>query len=457
MPLRTRLAYAAPGFAFALIGVPVYIHLPKLYGDVLGVDLALIGLIILLSRLWDALTDPAIGYLSDHTRTRLGRRRPFLLAGAPVLAGGAVLLLAPPASLDASATTWWFGLLLLAVFLAWTVVQIPHAALGAELAPGHHERTALFALRDGLWILGTLAAAMAPSAARAVLGVPAGGSSERQVFGALAWVYGPVLLLLPWWCALGVREPVVPTASPDTPHGATVEAWGNRPFRIVLTAYGIGALGSALPATLVLFYVEHVLRVPHLADAFLGLYFLVGFLCLPGWTAVSRRIGKKRAWLAAMLVSVGAFSGAAFLGRGDTWAFAAICLVSGIGFGAGLVLPSSLVADVIDYDEWRSGRRREGLYYGLWSIVTKVSAALGASVALPLLKWAGYQPQGAQPETVVLTLKLLYAAVPCVCYLAAFGVAARFPIDERAHRAVREAIARRAQGLPAEDPLMRGR
>jgi GPH family glycoside/pentoside/hexuronide:cation symporter len=454
MPLGARLAYAAPGFAFALVGIPVYVHLPKFYGDVLGVDLAVVGLLILVSRFWDAVTDPAIGYFSDRLRTPWGRRRPFLFAAALPLAVSAGLLMAPPPTLAGSALTWWLGLLLFVLFLSWTAVQIPHAALGAELAPEHHARTGLFALRDGLWILGTLVAATAPGIVRWMLGLSTDPATERTVFRTLAWVYGPLLLLLPWICAFAVREPEASPVAPDSPVSATRDAWGNRPFRILLVAYAIGALGAALPATLILFYVEHVLRVAPLADALLGGYFLTGFLCLPFWTAVSRRIGKKRAWLAAMVVSVAAFSGAAFLGPGDVAAFSAIVVISGIGFGAGLVLPASLVADVVDYDEFLHGARREGLYYGLWAIVTKVSAALGAGAALPILKWSGYVALGEQPPAVLTTLRMLYAAVPCLCYAAALVVAARFPIDERLHTAIRHATDLRQRGLAAADPLL---
>lgn len=459
LPLRVKAAYAAPGFAFALIGLPVYVHLPKFYGDTLGVDLAVIGAIILFSRAWDAVTDPAAGFLSDRTRSDLGRRRPWILAGAVPLALATAGLLAPPAGWSSGALSWWFAALLFVTFLSWTAVQIPHAALGPELAVSPHERTSLFAARDGLWILGTLVAAASPAIARAMVASPDAAETERQAFRLMAAVYGPLLVLLPWWCAAVVREPAGPRASAaaSTPWGVSRDAWANAPFRALLLAYGVGALGAAMPATLILFYVQHVLQAAHLAEAFLAIYFLSGFLFLPAWTRVARRVGTRRAWLAAMVVNAGAFVFAYGLGPGDTAAYAAVCLVSGIGFGAGLVLPNSLVADVVDYDELRSGQRREGLYFGLWSIVTKLSAAVGAAAALPALQWAGYVPQAEhQSEAVRHTLRLLYAGVPCLCYAAGLLLARRFPIDESVQRRVRDAVSRRSAGLPWQDPLAAG-
>jgi GPH family glycoside/pentoside/hexuronide:cation symporter len=452
-----RVAYGAPGLVLGLLGIPIYVHLPKYYGDALGMDLALIGAIILVSRAWDAVIDPFVGSFSDRLRTRWGRRRPMIAVGSAALALSTWLVLAPPRALGETAAAVWLSAGLFVMFTAWTVVQIPHAALGAEVTTDRHVRTELFAWRDGLWIVGTLLAAAAPSLVRAALGEPAAGGDERRVFSTLAAVYAPLLLALPLWCAWRITEPAPPAAPtggrPASPLGSAREALRNPPFAILLVAYGIGALGSALPATLVLFYVEHVLRTPQWADAFLGLYFLTGFACLPAWTALARRVGRKRAWLGAMGLSVGAFSGATLLGPGDTWWFGLICVVSGTGFGAGLALPASLVADTVDYDEWRSGERREGLYFGLWSLVTKLSAAAGASVALPILGLAGYVAGGTQPDTVVTALRVLYAGVPCLCYAAAFVVAVRYPIDEERHLALRDALARRAQGATSPDPL----
>jgi GPH family glycoside/pentoside/hexuronide:cation symporter len=298
----------------------------------------------------------------------------------------------------------------------------------------------VFAVRDGLWILGTLGAAAAPGLVRAWQGLPATGA-ERQVFAALAPACALIVLGTFAWCGIAVREPDAPPRVAATPASATRDAWANRPFRILLIAYGIGALGAAMPGTLILYYVEHVLRAPHLAELFLGIYFLSGFLCLPAWTALARRTGKKTAWLTAMAVSVGAFAGAALLGPGDIVAYGLICAVSGLGFGAGLVLPASMVADVVDLDELKAGTRREGLYYGLWSIVTKLSAALGAGLALPALKWAGYVTGPVQDDDVLLVLRLLYAAVPCACYVGAWFVARRFPLDAAAHDAIRARLA----------------
>jgi GPH family glycoside/pentoside/hexuronide:cation symporter len=226
----------------------------------------------------------------------------------------------------------------------------------------------------------------------------------------------------------------------------------NRPFMILLSAYTISAIGSNLPATLILFYVEYVLESPH-ADAFLLLYFTTGILFLPGWVLLARRIGKKTAWLLSIGVNTGAFVGVFFLGPGDAAIYGVLVFFSGVGLGATLALPSSIQADVIDYDELMTGERREGRYIGLWSIAKKMAAAVGVGVGLSTLGLAGYVPNAPQPEEVRFTLRVLYALVPSVCNLAALAIALSYPITAPVHALILEAVAKRKRGEPYSDPL----
>lgn len=446
LPRSRQWSYGAPAFALALFGVPVFVHLPKFYADVAGAPLGALGTAILLTRVFDGVTDPVIGALSDRARTRWGRRRPFLVIGALPLALSVIALFAPPSG--AAAAPWFLACMTLA-FLAWTVVQIPYQALGTELAGGHHGRTTLFAIRDGLWMLGTLVAAAAPALVRAVRDATGAPPNEAAVFRTLGVAYAVLLASLPLWCAWRVPEPAAPVArQPGLTLDGLAGVWrGNRPYRLLLLAYAVASLGGALPGTLLFFYVEQVLQAPAATDALLGLYFVAGFAGLPVWTWASRRLGKLRAFLGATLLSVGVFLGALWLGPGDVMAFAGITVLSGLGFGATLLLPASMLADTLDFEALRSGTRREGLLLGVWGIVMKASAAIGAGVALPLLGWWGYvSGAGSQTPEAVQAIRLLYCAVPCACYAVALAISARYPIDAHEHaRILRELEARSAR------------
>jgi len=452
IPLAIRLAYAAPSFALSVLGIPLFVYIPKFYTDVVGMDIALLAWVVMGVRIFDAFSDPLIGMLSDQTRSRHGRRRPYMFVGALALAGVIWLLFTPPQT-DATTAAWWFSLCMFALSVFWTTVQVPYEALGPEITFDYHQRTELFAWRDGFLILGTLAAAATPAVLDQALGLGPGAAGQRRKFLWFASIYAPLLVALVWWCVATVREKSS-AAGPSWPGlASTLKVIGsNRPFLILLAGYTISAFGANLPATLILYYVQYVLGSSS-ADLFLLLYFCSGILMLPVWVALARRVGKKAAWLTAMVLNTGAFVGVFFLGKGDLWAYGFLTLLSGLGFGATVALPSAMQADVIDYDEYLSGRRREGQYIGIWSIARKLASALGIGLALALVGAAGYRPNLEQSDQVVLTLRIMYALLPCLCNAAAFVIAMAYPIGPKEHQSILDAVAARRRGSAAPDPL----
>jgi GPH family glycoside/pentoside/hexuronide:cation symporter len=174
---------------------------------------------------------------------------------------------------------------------------------------------------------------------------------------------------------------------------------------------------------------------------------------LPFWVRLAKRVGKKPAWLAAAALNSLTFAGVFFLGPGDSQAYAILVIASGLGFGATLALPSAMQADVIDYEELRSGERKEGEIIGLWAVSKKLAAAFGVFLAFPILGAVGYVPNAAQPEAVVLTLKILYALVPSLFNLLGLWVAWHYPIDKAAHEKILEAVRARRAGERYADPL----
>ena len=190
-----------------------------------------------------------------------------------------------------------------------------------------------------------------------------------------------------------------------------------------------------------------------MADFFLMLYFVTGIVFLPAWIMISRRTGKKAAWIASMAINTGAFVGVFFLGPGDAAIYGILVFLSGIGFGATLAIPSAIQADVIDYDELLTGERREGQYIGLWSISKKFAAAVGIGAGLSILGMVGYTPNVQQSAEVQMTLRVLYALVPSLCNIVAIVIACAYPISSGMHAEIRKAIVQRQAGLPATNPL----
>ncbi len=442
VPWRIRLAYGAPAFALAVVGIPIYVFIPKFYTDVVGVPVAVVGAVLLAVRLFDAVTDPLVGMISDRTRLAFGRRRPYIASGGALVALAVAFLFMPPAD-PAINPTLWFGTWMFLLFFFWTLVTVPYESLGPEITFDYAERTTVFAIRDGLLIAGTIAAAAAPRIVSSLLDAAGMDTGQRSVFSGMAALYAPLLILTCLGCALIVKEPppskVVSKGSSGFDFRAVL---ANRPFMVLLAAYTVSAIGSNLPATLILYYVEHVLQSTH-ADLFLMLYFVTGILALPLWTTAAKRFDRKRVWLVSMAVNTGAFSGVFLLGAGDDILYGMLVSLSGLGFGASLALPSAIQADVIDYDEWQTGRRREGLYIGIWSVAKKAAAAAGLGGGLWALGAAGYTPGATQSETVLMTLRVAYALVPSICSFLAILIALAYPLTRSRHNDIRRRIAAR--------------
>lgn len=427
-PRATLFAYGAPGLPLALLGLPLYVFLPAVYAADLGLGLAAVGAVLLAARALDVASDPLLGWLSDRTRSRFGRRLPWLVLGMPALLFAAWRLFLPPADAGLAYLALWSGL----AYLAWTAITLPYQALGAELAGDYLERARFTAAREAAVLIGTLLAVVVAGMMQARgAGAP----------GALAALFGLLLLTLPatvGFAAWRLREPPPPVAQVLGWRAGAALIAGNAPFRRLLGAWLLNGMANALPATLVLLYVEHALGLSQWTGLFLAAYFLAGVAALPLWLALARRIGKHRAWALSMAWACLVFAVVPLLGPGDLVPFLIVCLLSGASLGADNALPAAIQADVIDHDTAGGGGGRAGLYFGLWGMATKLALALAVGVAFPLLALAGFDPAAGANDTRALAL--LYAALPIALKLCAVPLAWRFPLDERAARDLRTAL-----------------
>jgi len=426
--------YGAPALPLAVLLLPLYVTLPTYYAKDLGVGFGAVGTALLVSRLWDVVTDPLIGLASDRTRGRFGRRRPWMVAGIPLVVLAAWMLFAPPFGVSAAHLLIWSLLL----YLGGTMILLPYAAWGAELSPDYDERSRIAAVREATVVLGTLLA----------LGIPALlGLSRPAVMGATAWV---LTLLLPAAVALAVLSlpdpPVRAPARSSRARGGFLAGLrllrGNVAFRCLIGAHFVNGIAYGLPATLFLLYVEEVLQAPDWAWPLLGLYFAAAIAGVPVWLRLARRWGKHRAWQAAMALAAGTFWIAMLLGPGDVWPFLVLCVLTGLPLGAELALPPAMQADVVDLDTLHSGRRRAGLFFAAWGVATKVPLALAVGIAFPLLDLAGFAQDaaGGQDPAALWTLAALYSLLPVAIKLAAIWILRCYPIDATEQRRIRAAI-----------------
>jgi Na+/melibiose symporter-like transporter len=414
-PYRLLAAYALPAVPLALAGIPLYIYLPTFYAEHVGLDLKTVGGVLLLARLWDVLTDPLVGILSDRTHSRFGRRRPWLAAGAFPTALAIFMLFLPPPGVGSRYLLGWSLLL----YAGWTMITVPQQSWGAELSDDYHQRTRVAAWREGGLILGTVLATGLPILL---------GDDLAQTLSVLAWI---AVAALPITVLVAVSQ-VPDHATTRAPIINRRQSWlalaGNRPFRRLLVAYLVNGVANGLPATLFMLFVGHVIDAADRASVLLFVYLLSGVLAIPFWVRLSFRLGKHRTWAVAMLWVCGVFIVVPFLGSGDFSAFFVVCVLSGFGLGADLVLPAAMQADVIDIDRRQTGARRTGLYFALWSMATKLALAAAVGIGFPLLQAAGFVAGAQNTPQALAALSYLYALLPLACKLVSVALVWNFPL-----------------------------
>ncbi|MFP4251820.1 MAG: MFS transporter [Guyparkeria sp.] len=394
-------AYGAPGLPLALMGIPLYVYLPPFYANELGLGLAAVGTALMLTRLWDVVTDPAVGYLSDRIPGR-HRRKWLMAAGMPLLIVSLWFLLRPGGDVG----LWHLYLWGLAAFLGWTMIQLPYTSLGAEADPSSHGRTRLAAGREGLALVGTVFAAALP--------ILLGSEAPADVLTAVFWLMAVLLPAGFLLMASATPEPATHRPLVDWRRGWPLLKH-NRRLRGLLGGYFLNNLANGIPAALFLMFVADRLGAQDWLGWLLLLYFGAGIAALPAWTAIARRIGKRRAWGASILLAAVSFSLAPWLGAGDVIWFAVICAVSGLSLGADMALPASIQADIAGIDSDAGGGDRAGLFFGLLGLATKLALAVAVGVGYGVLALAGFESGDADTTALALT----YGALPVAFKLAA--------------------------------------
>lgn len=409
---QNGIRYGALGLPLAFVALPLYIILPNHYAREWGVPLATLGWLLLGARLFDALIDPLLGRWCDRLYAQSTRAVLHWGAGAAVLLGlGFTALFFPPVSLtlshDAGLLVWAASALLL-TYTAYSFLSVSHQSWAARLGGDEVQRSRNVAWREMLGLAGVVLASIVP-----------------VVFGLRATVALFFIALTLGWAAWTLAPRPAQTrrtaAAINSATTATITAVTATPpplwhpfshpeFRHLLAVFMLNGIASAIPATLVLFFVQDRLQAPPaLQPAFLGSYFVCAALSIPLWLRMVKRIGLARCWLVGMVLAMVVFIGALALGTGDTTAFLLICALSGVALGTDLALPSALLAGVVQ----RAGDscHAEGSYFGWWNFATKLNLALAAGLTLPLLAQFGYAPGVRDPQALA-ALSTAYGLLP---------------------------------------------
>lgn len=407
------------------LGTGVYLTVPSVLllfylTEVLGVSPVLAGLAVFLPRLWDVVTDPVMGWISDRTRSPLGRRRPWLLAGG-VLTGATLVALFNAPEFDSQAAGFTYVLVVYILSAtAYTLFAVPYLSMPAEMSESAEVRSGIMAWRMTFAMAGVLAgSALAPLLLEAFGGGRAG-------FSGMAWVLGPLCALAMLVAFFGTaRAPVIESARAGvTPGGSFRDALADRPFRVLALAYvlQLGGLGTFTAATP--YFVTYIAGRSEGAIATLFVALLGGTLVsMAGWHLLARRIGKPRAYVIAALLAAGGLAGIFLVAAPGSWTGVVwLTALVGVGFGGLQLLPFAMLTDVIHAARLR-GRDLAGLLTGAWTAVEKGALALGPAILGTLLSLGGFvSGLAVQHEGAALAIRAGLAGLPALLVLASVPV-----------------------------------
>jgi Na+/melibiose symporter-like transporter len=430
----TMMFYSLPHLTHVLVLMPMALFVPSYYSDDLALPLASVGMAIAVSRILDVITDPLIGILSDRWQTRWGRRKPWLIAGTPLLVLTAWMVFVPGGKVSVGYLLIWASLL----HFAYTLVDLPYKAWGAELSTDYSERSRVTAWREGAGAAGQvlfLGLLMIMSAY--------GYNDDRDQLFAIALT---VLLTVPPLVVIASLK--VPERKPDRIEGRMVRGWSglklvfhNRAFLRTLAAILLFGSALVIQATLHKLVLTHVIGDPDLFAPMLVMEDLGALLALPFWMWLSDRLGKHRAvTLAALWVGVCSLA-FPLLGRGDSILYVTLIVVRGSSFTSIFFLSNSIAADVVDYDTVESGQQRTGLYFSVWGMAIKLSVAVGILLATVLPAQLGFEPAVRDhSEAVLFSVMVVYGWLPFLIMILAFPLLWNFPINRERQRELRARI-----------------
>jgi sugar (glycoside-pentoside-hexuronide) transporter len=412
--------------------------------EVAGLPPAQAGLVLLIGRAVDAFTDPLMGRLSDRTRWRAGRRRPFFLLGALPFGVTTALLWSTPEAPGPAAAFAFYTTVYVCNTLASTMLAVPYMALLPELAVEYDERTSLNTFRAVGAITATLGTAVALRPLVEWLGGgPAGWERAGLLLGA--WVTVPWLVVY----AVTWERPGFRGASQLRFLAGARLAVRNRAYRRLVGLFLAARIAVDVVGAMLLFYFTYWIGRPEDFPIMLGLMLGADVLSLPVWLRIARSVDKRTIFVIGAAWWIGAQMAILALGpehpRGLVFAMAAL---AGVGYAVADLMPWSMLGDVIDADELHTDERRDGLYAGFFTFLRKLGGALGVAAAGGILQLSGFVRGEPQPESAVVAIRLLTGAFPALFLAIAIAVALGYPISRARHREIAARLAERRAGRP---------
>ncbi len=433
---KKLIAFGLPEYAIYLSSIPVSLFIPYVYSTNFGLELAHIGLILMLARITDVITDPLIGYLSDRTGSRFGRRKPWLAGGAFVMMFSAFFLFNPQYEVTNTYLLMWSVLL----WLGWTMINIPYYAWGAELSDDFNERTRITGWRQLFAYLGNVTVLALPALAGKLTGFGSLPDEGLMIIGSIA------LIVLPATIAITLRY--VPERNAYGKAELSLASnfravWKNGSFKLLWIAFMLKYMGAAWGSALFMLFAAHVVGERENITAILLGHYGFQLLTLPLWVKLSERIGKKQTYIIGGVLFSLVIPLFMFVGDGDVILFIAVLSAVGASGSYFTAISMSMKADVIEVASQRAGENVSGAYIAIWSLGQKMIGAVALGICLPLLQYLGFDPQGDNGPRELQILSLMYVVPQALMYVGAVALIWRYPITAERLARIRVAFQKR--------------
>jgi GPH family glycoside/pentoside/hexuronide:cation symporter len=445
---KSKLLYGAGDIGFSLTSTILGVYFAIFLTDVVGLAPGIAAGAILVGRVWDFVNDPIIGHISDRTRTRWGRRRPFLLFGSvPFAAAFVMLWWRPPIDSQIGLAVYYACAYLLFDTSA-TFAYMPYFALTPELTADYDERTALTSYRMFFSIFGSLLAFTIPLM---IIGGFRPQNADRVLTMGLVFAVISMIPLLLTFAGTREREHNMELSRPNLLTSLRA-AYRNRPFVFGAVIFLFTWVCISILETTLLFFLKYIVNREAQSDLLMGSIFVSAIIALPFWEFVSRKWDKRRAYIfgvafwavvQVVLITLNPSTSMSLL--------FGLCVLAGIGVGAAHVLPWSIIPDAIEWDEYETGQRHEGMFYSLVTLTQKVASAVAVPLVLLLLEVTGYVPNaGIQPASTMLGIRIVIGPIPAVLLCSGIIFAIRYPLSRERHTEIREAIKKRSEAAAME-------
>jgi GPH family glycoside/pentoside/hexuronide:cation symporter len=453
-----KLLYGSGDWGLSSTGMLRSVFYAIYLTDVVGLDARIGSFAALAGIIWDAVNDPIVGMISDRVRTKRGRRLPFLLwFGIPFGLSFVLLWWAPPWKSQAALAIHITLAFIIADTMS-TLISIPYLSLTPELTPDYDERTTLTSFRTFFQLTASLAVVIfAPIIVDKVL---AAGFTQQQGFLLVGTIFGglaiPPYLIMPF---VFKEHAVTEEPNPISLTEMLRTAWANKPFRFVAGIHTMNwSAVDIVAVTFPYFSLYWIARGNPLAtvsffglnlafeSAMLGTLMLATIVFVPFWLWLSHRTNKRSAYITGMLFWVTMQFVVFTVQPGEINKMLILCVLLGIGLSSAYVLPDAIFPDIIEWDELRTGRRQEGIYYGARAFIRKMSSALVVFLTLQLLGWAGYTapPIDAttytQPDSVAFMIRLLVSPIGALILFGAVVCAWYYPLSREKYARIRKLL-----------------